>query len=158
MFPKLSQTIFSRTFEINGRFDTCLKCFRSFVSSPGFFKSGITTACLNCLGTVPVEREALIIAVTNGTKSCRHCFMREVGIRSNMQLLVEDRTVSSLISFSVTGSKWESMGPLTLQRWAVHMSESPNHHADCVAWVETTKGHMNTDHSRPWKQTAMWHK
>ena len=29
------------------RFDTGLKFFISFVSSPGFFKTGVTIACLN---------------------------------------------------------------------------------------------------------------
>ena len=95
---------------MNGRFDTALKCFKSFVSSPGFFESGIMTACLNCLGIVPVERET-IIAVTDSTRSFRHCFMIEVGIGSNMQLLLGDRTFSSQISFSMTGSKRESKGP-----------------------------------------------
>ena len=58
-----------------------------------------------------MERETLILAIISGIKSCRHCFMREVGIGSYMQLLVGDPTVSSQISLSVTGSKRGSMGP-----------------------------------------------
>ena len=127
-FRSCLRTIFSRIFEINGWLDTGLKCFKSFVSSPGFVKTGIMTACLTCFGTVHVERETLITAVINGTKSFRHCFMREDGIGSNMPLLPADWTISSQISLSVTRSKWEAWGHHTQQKWAVHMSESPNHH------------------------------
>ena len=47
------------------RFGVGLKFFISFVSSPGFFKSGVTIAGLNWGGTIPVEREALTINVIN---------------------------------------------------------------------------------------------
>ena len=50
------------------RFDTGLNFFISFVSSPGFFKSGVTIAYLNWGGTIPVEREALTVNVINETK------------------------------------------------------------------------------------------
>ena len=120
------KTIFPRTFEINDRFGTGLKCSKSSVLSPaGFFKSGMTTLCLNCLVTVPVER------VMNGTKSFRHCFVREVGIGSNMQLLVGDRKISSQVSLSENGSKWESMGPsYTAKEDGSH--KSLKHHAECL--------------------------
>ena len=86
------------------KFDTGLKFFILFVSSPGFFKSGVTVACLNCGGTIPVEREALTINVINETRSSRHCLVMEVGIGSSMQLFVGDFKMSSRISSSVTGS------------------------------------------------------
>ena len=86
------------------RFDTGLKFFISFVPSPGFFKSGVTIACLNWGGTIPVEREALTINVINETRASRHCLVREVGIGSSMQLFVGDFKMSSRISSSVTGS------------------------------------------------------
>ena len=98
-FLSCLKIIFSRKFQLNSRLHTGLKCFKSFVSSQGLLKSGITTTCLNCTGTVPEERETLIIAVINSTKSFRHYFMREVGIGSNMKLLVGNWT------------KRESMGP-----------------------------------------------
>ena len=86
------------------RFDTGLKFFISFVSSPGFFKSGVTIACLKWGGTIPVEKEALTINVINETRSSGHCLVREVGIGSSMQLFVGDFKMSSRISSSVTGS------------------------------------------------------
>ena len=86
-------------------FGTGLKFFIiSFVSSPGFYKSGFTIACLNWGGTIPVEREALIINVIKGTRSSRHCLVREVGIGSSMQLFVGDFKMSSSISSPVAGS------------------------------------------------------
>ena len=105
------RTTFSRIFERKYRFDTGLKFFISFVSSPDFFKSGVTIACLNWGGTIPVEREALTINVINETRAPRHCFVREVGIGSSMQLFVSDFKMSSHISSSVTSSNWESCGP-----------------------------------------------
>ena len=86
------------------RFDTALKFFISFVSSPGFFKSGVTIACLNWGGTIPVEIEALTINVINETRSSRHCLVRKVGIAPSMQLFVGDFKMSSHISLSVTSS------------------------------------------------------
>ena len=53
------------------KFDTGLKFFISFVSNPGFFKSGVTIACLNWGGTIPVEREALTINMINEARSPR---------------------------------------------------------------------------------------
>ena len=76
-------------------FDTGLKFFLSFVSSPGFFESGVTIACLNWRGgggggIIPVEREALTINVINETRSSRHCLVMKVGIGSSTQLFVGD--------------------------------------------------------------------
>ena len=53
---------------------------------------------------IPAEREALTITLINETRSLRHCFVREVGIESSMQLFVGDFIMSSRITFSVTGS------------------------------------------------------
>ena len=86
------------------RSDTGLKFFISFVLSPGFFKSGVTIACLNWGGTIPVEREAVTINVINETRSSRHFLVMEVGIGSSMQLFVHDFKINSRISSSVTGS------------------------------------------------------
>ena len=46
-----------------------------------------------------------------GSRSERHSLVREVGMGSNMQVLVGDSTTSLRISFSVTGWKRQSLGP-----------------------------------------------
>ena len=74
------KTTFSRIFQTNSRLDTGLKCFKLFASSLDFFKSGITTTCLKCLGIVLVAKEALKIAVTNGTRSSRLVLGRKLGL------------------------------------------------------------------------------
>ena len=50
------KTIFSRIFEVKGKFGTGRKSFKSLGSSPGFFNSGVTAACLNLRGTVPEQK------------------------------------------------------------------------------------------------------
>ena len=104
LFFSSIRTSFSRIFEMKDRFDRDLKFFISFVSSPGFFKSGVTIACLNWGRTIPVEREALTINVINKTRSSRHCLVREVRIGSSMQLFVGDFKMNSRMSSSVIGS------------------------------------------------------
>ena len=65
---------------------------------------GVTRACFNPDGTVPVDKETLIILVARGARSCRHCLVRVVGMGSRVQLLAGDREMSLHISSSVTGS------------------------------------------------------
>ena len=99
---------FSRILEMKGRFDTGRKFFKSFASSPGFFNRGVTTAYLNCGGMIPEQGELFTILVIRGSISERHSLVREVGMGSNMQVLVSDSTMSLRISSSVTGL---SLGP-----------------------------------------------
>ena len=105
------KTTFSRILEMKGRFDTGRKFFKSFGSSPDFFNIGVTTACLNGGGTIPEQRELFIILVIRGSRSERHSLAKEVGMGSNMQVLVGDSTMSLRISSSVTGWKRQSLGP-----------------------------------------------
>ena len=74
VFEAVSEQLSQELLKQICRLDIGLKYFRLFWSSPDFFKSGITNTCFNCIGTIPVEREALTIAVINGTRSSRHCF------------------------------------------------------------------------------------
>ena len=50
---------------------------------------GVTRACFNPDGTVPVDKETLTILVTWGARSCRHCLVRVVGMGSRVS---EDTT------------------------------------------------------------------
>ncbi len=61
---------------------------------------------------MPVERDALMIFVTKGTKSLRHSLVRDVGIASRIQLFVGDLTIMSCTVFSETGLKSQNIGPL----------------------------------------------
>ena len=40
---------------------------------------GVTRACFDPDGTVPVDKETLTIVVTRGARLCRHCLVRIVG-------------------------------------------------------------------------------
>ena len=75
---------------MNGRFETGLKFLKSLASRPGFFSMGVTRACFDPDGTVPMDKETLTIVVTRGARSCRHCLVRVVGMVSRMQLFVGD--------------------------------------------------------------------
>ena len=60
------RTTLSSIFETNGRFETGLKFLKSLASRPCFFSMGVTRAWFNPDGTVPVDKEILIILVTRG--------------------------------------------------------------------------------------------
>ena len=66
------RTTLSSIFETNGKFETGLKFLRSLASRPCFFSMGVTRACFNPDGSVPVDKETLTILVTRGARSCRH--------------------------------------------------------------------------------------
>ena len=110
-FCSCVKTTFSRILEMKGRFDMGKKFFKLFRSSPGFFNRGVTTACLNWGGMAPEQRELFTILVIRGSRSERHSLVREVGMGSNMHVLVGDSTMSLQISSSVTGWKRRSLGP-----------------------------------------------
>ena len=61
-----SRTTLSSIFETNGRFKIGLKFLKSLASRPCFFSMGVTRACFNPDGTVPVDKETLTILVTRG--------------------------------------------------------------------------------------------
>ena len=60
----LLTTIRSITFDRNGKFEIGLKFLNSAIL--GFFGTGVTMACLNDLGIVPVARDLLNISVNMG--------------------------------------------------------------------------------------------
>ena len=62
------RTALSSIFETNGRFETGLKFLKSLASRPCFFSMGVTRACFNPDGTVPVDKETLAILVTRGAR------------------------------------------------------------------------------------------
>lgn len=49
-------------------------------SSPGFFNVGLTIAAFSDAGTMPVDKDDLIMEVINGVKAGRQVLTREVGI------------------------------------------------------------------------------
>ena len=51
---------------------------------------GVTRACFNPDGTVPVDKETLTIFVTRGARSIRHCLVRVVGMGSRVQPFAGD--------------------------------------------------------------------
>ena len=110
------RTTFSSIFERNGRFETGLKFLKSLASRPCFLSMGITRACFNPDGTVPVDKETLTILVTRGARSCRHCLVRVVGMGSRVQLFVGDWEMSLQISSCVTGSDMDNWGPSNLKK------------------------------------------
>ena len=110
-FCSCVKTTLSRILEMKDRFDTGRNFFKSFGSSPGFFNRGVTMACLNWGGTAPEQRELFTILVIRGSRSERHSLVREVGMGSNMQVLVGDSTMSWRISFSVTLTGWKRQRP-----------------------------------------------
>ena len=57
------------------------------------------------------QRELFTTLVIRGSRSERHSLVREIGMRSNMLVLVSDSTMSLRISTSVTGLKRQSLGP-----------------------------------------------
>ena len=65
----------------------------------------------HCTETAPEQRELFTILVIRGSRSERHSLVREVGIGSNMQVLVGNSTMSLRISSSVTGLERQSLGP-----------------------------------------------
>ena len=82
------RTTLSSSFETNGRFETGLRFLKSLASRPCLFSMGVTRACFNPDGTVPVDKETMTILVTRGARSCRHCLVRVVGMGSRVQLFV----------------------------------------------------------------------
>ena len=105
------RTTLSCIFEMNGRFESGLKFLKSVASRPGSFSMGVTRACFNPDGTVPVDKETLTILVTRWARSCRHSLVRVVGMGSRVQLFVGDWEISLRISSSVTGSNMDNWGP-----------------------------------------------
>ena len=108
-FCSCVKTTFSRILEMKGRFDMGQKFLKSFGSSPCFFGRGVTMAFLNWGGMAPEQRELFTILVIRGSRLERHSLVREVGMGSNMQVLVGDSTISLWIFSSVTGLKRQSL-------------------------------------------------
>ena len=82
-----------------------------YLSIVGFFKSGLTIACLKSANKFDVMRDAYIVAVIGGTNSCEHCFSSHVGIGSNSHDLTGVDATNCSTSDSVTVSKQTSGTP-----------------------------------------------
>lgn len=50
-------TVFSKTFEINGRFEIGRRLLKLLGSEPDFFSIGVMAAVLNAVGKIPVESD-----------------------------------------------------------------------------------------------------
>ena len=72
------------------------KFFKAFESRDGFFKIGVTTALLNWLGTVDVDREKFTMLVINGNSTSRYCFIIQEG---NNRSDTQDFEDNNLINF-----------------------------------------------------------
>ena len=129
------RTTLSSIFETNGRFETGLKFLRSLASRPCFFSMGVTRACFNPDGTVPVDKETLTILVTRGARSYRHCLVRVVGMGSRVQLFVGDWKMSLQISSSVTGSNMDNWGPSNLKKDGGSWGQEPRSSRICLILV-----------------------
>ncbi len=60
------KTTRSSVFATNGRRETGLSFPKREVFTVGFLSSGITRACLNAVGKMPVRRDVLIMCVSAG--------------------------------------------------------------------------------------------
>ena len=63
-------------------------------------------------GTIPVVREVFMILVMTGMRASRYCLVRDVGIRSRLQLFEAVFRISSSMLASVTGSKSQNLEPV----------------------------------------------
>ncbi len=75
----------------------------------GCLSSGVTRACLNAVGNVPVRRDALMMCVSAGKSVREIAWIRCVGIGSRGQVIGWLERRSSDTSASVRGQK-EKMG------------------------------------------------
>jgi len=92
----------SVSFEANGR----LLMGRKLVNVAlelGFFSRGLTSACFQVSGKLPVCRERLITLLTTGKSTSRHSTTRGVDIGSKLQDFLLDFPIRHLISSSVRG-------------------------------------------------------
>ena len=55
-------------------------CVKYLYPATVFFKSGLTIACLNSVGTFDVVRDTFIVAVISGTNSYEHRFSNHASI------------------------------------------------------------------------------
>ena len=69
-------------------------------SELGFFSRGLTSACFQVSGKLPVCRERLIILLRTGRRTSRHPTTRRVGIGSKLQDFLLDFPIMHLISSS----------------------------------------------------------
>ena len=88
---------------------TQVELFRSPASSPGFFNSGRTRACLNAAGKQPEISDLLNKSVMNGDKTPRISFTSHVGAGSRSQVLFTAALINANCS-----------SPARLRRRSVH--------------------------------------
>jgi len=140
------RTTLSSIFETNGRFEASMKFLKSLASRPSFFSMGVTSTSFNQDGTVPADKETLMILVTRrvgwGARPCRHRLVMVVGMGSRVQLFVGDWEMSLRISSSVTGSNMDNWRPSNLKnRMVGHGDKSQGFHGS--AWSWSRKSHKN---------------
>jgi len=102
--------ILSNTLERKDRLVTGLKFFGSLTSSPFFFSSGRTTACLKSDGKIPDTSDLLKSSAMNGDNSRPTSFTSQVGTGSNWHVLFRAEPIIFSTSSCVTAVHWESVG------------------------------------------------
>ena len=71
------------------------------LSNIGFFRNGLTIACLKSAGTCDDVGDTFIVVIT-GTNSTEHCFRSHIGIESNSHDLTGTDATNRLASNSQT--------------------------------------------------------
>ena len=104
-------TTFSNNLEKKDRFETGLKFFRSFGSIEGFFRRGLTIACLNTVWNVPESSDSFTTWVSNETISSEQSNKRDVGIGSRSHVLQAIFFKRAETAVSLTALKWVSGFP-----------------------------------------------
>ncbi len=103
------KTTCSSVLAMNGRRETGLWFSIREVFNVGFLSSGVTRACLNAVGKMPVRRDVLIMCVSAGRSAGEIAWRRCEGIGSRGHVVewLERRSLDT--SASVRGQK-EKMG------------------------------------------------
>ncbi len=103
------KTTRSSVLAINGRRETGLQFSKREVFNLGFLSSGVTGACLNAVGNMPMRRDVLIMCVSAGKSAGEIAWRRCEGIGSRGHVVgwLERRSLDT--SASVRGQK-EKMG------------------------------------------------
>ena len=107
-------TTLSNNLESNGRLDSGRKLFRSPASSPDFFNSGRTRACLNAAGKQPEISDLLVM---NGDKSPRISFTSHVGAGSRSHVLFTEDLISFSVSSGDTGVHSANVGVVVVSNF-----------------------------------------
>lgn len=77
-----------------------------------FLRLGITTAVLNAIGTIPVDRDSLIMVVIGSIRQSRWVRSNEVGMGSKEHDFRGELLITDFTKVGVTGSNFEEKLPV----------------------------------------------